>query len=137
MLAVYVDGWNGHILYKHRMGNSWSVENTLVLKKLHDKLERVVGMGCMVRESDPPCLIYLHDVVKETLRLHPVFSFSIHLWINQGLYHEESYVVIFFPRKDTSNRYEYQSIFSFMLIKRRTNWRISSARMFQEEVGVW
>ena len=57
------------------------LRNPPVLKKLHDELERVVGMGRMVRESDLPCLIYLQAVVKETLRLHPPGPFAIHLCV--------------------------------------------------------
>lgn len=47
------------------------LRNPPVLKKLQDELERVIGMGRMVHESDLPCLFYLQAVVKETLRLHP------------------------------------------------------------------
>jgi len=47
------------------------LRNPTLLKKVQDELERVVGMGRMVRESDLPCLPYLQAVVKEALRLHP------------------------------------------------------------------
>ena len=47
------------------------LRNPRVLKKLQDELERVVGMGRVVQESDLPRLVYLQAVVKETLRLHP------------------------------------------------------------------
>jgi len=47
------------------------LNNPPVLKKLREELERVVGMGRMVTESDFPSLVYLQAVVKETLRLHP------------------------------------------------------------------
>eukprot|EP00253_Pinus_taeda_P030455 PITA_30455 len=54
---------------------AWAISELLrnppVMKKLQDELERVVGMGRMVQESDLPRLIYLQAVVKETLRLHP------------------------------------------------------------------
>jgi len=46
------------------------LRNPPVLKKVQDELERVVGKGRMVRESDLPSLPYLQAVVKETLRLH-------------------------------------------------------------------
>jgi hypothetical protein len=38
-----------------------------VMKKLQDKIERVIGLGHMVRESDLPFLVYLQVEVKETL----------------------------------------------------------------------
>jgi len=47
------------------------LRNPPVLKKIQEELERVVGMGRMVHESDLPRLVYLQAVVKETLRLHP------------------------------------------------------------------
>jgi cytochrome P450 len=47
------------------------LRNPPLLKKVQDELERVVGMGRMVRESDLPSLLYLQAVVKEALRLHP------------------------------------------------------------------
>eukprot|EP00253_Pinus_taeda_P025080 PITA_25080 len=50
---------------------SEALRNPSVLKKLQDELERVVGLGRMVRESDLPRLVYLQAVVKETLRLYP------------------------------------------------------------------
>eukprot|EP00253_Pinus_taeda_P006289 PITA_06289 len=46
------------------------LRNPPVLKKVQDELERVVGKGGMVRESDLPSLPYLQAMVKETLRLH-------------------------------------------------------------------
>jgi len=53
----------------------WAMSEVLrsppVLKKLRDELERVVGLGRTVQESDLPRLLYLQAVVKETLRLHP------------------------------------------------------------------
>eukprot|EP00253_Pinus_taeda_P027373 PITA_27373 len=52
-------------------GMSEVLRNPPVLKKLHEELERVVGMERMVQESDLPSLVYLQAVVKETLRLHP------------------------------------------------------------------
>ena len=55
------------------------LRNPPLLKKVQDELERVVGMERMVRESDLPRLVYLQAVVKETLRLHPVVPFPIHL----------------------------------------------------------
>jgi cytochrome P450 len=58
---------------------SEALKNPPLLKKLQDELERVVGMGRMVRESDLPCLVYLQAVVKETLRLHPVVPLGFHL----------------------------------------------------------
>eukprot|EP00253_Pinus_taeda_P034812 PITA_34812 len=48
-----------------------ALRNPPVMKKLQDELERVVGLGRMVCESDLPQLVYLQAMVKETLRLHP------------------------------------------------------------------
>jgi len=53
------------------------LRNPPVLKKVQDELERVVGLGRMVQESDLPSLVYLQAVVKETLRLHPPGPLSI------------------------------------------------------------
>lgn len=50
---------------------SEALRNPPVMKKLQDELERVVGLGRMVCESDLPHLVYLQAVVKETLRLYP------------------------------------------------------------------
>jgi len=50
---------------------SEALRNPPVMKKLQDELERVVGLGRMVCESDLPQLVYLQAMVKETLRLHP------------------------------------------------------------------
>jgi len=49
---------------------SEALRNPPVMKKLQDELERVVGLGRMVCESDLPRLVYLQAVVKETLRLY-------------------------------------------------------------------
>ncbi|CAN6175096.1 unnamed protein product [Urochloa humidicola] len=38
---------------------------------VHDELDRVVGRGQAVAESDSASLVYLHAVIKEVLRLHP------------------------------------------------------------------
>jgi len=50
---------------------SEALRNPPVMKKLQGELERVVGLGRMVCESDLPRLVYLQAVVKETLRLYP------------------------------------------------------------------
>ncbi|VFQ96035.1 unnamed protein product [Cuscuta campestris] len=42
------------------------------MKKVQDELERRVGLGRMVEESDLEGLEYLEMVIKESLRLHPV-----------------------------------------------------------------
>jgi len=44
-----------------------SLRNLLVMKKLQDKIECVIGLGHMVRESNLPFLVYSQVVVKETL----------------------------------------------------------------------
>jgi cytochrome P450 family 78 subfamily A len=40
-------------------------------RKVHEELDRVVGPGRAVTESDAASLVYLHAVIKEVLRLHP------------------------------------------------------------------
>ncbi|CAL5073171.1 unnamed protein product [Urochloa decumbens] len=42
-----------------------------VQARVHDELDRVVGTGRAVAESDSASLVYLHAVIKEVLRLHP------------------------------------------------------------------
>ncbi|XP_021306368.1 cytochrome P450 78A9-like [Sorghum bicolor] len=42
-----------------------------VQRKVHDELDRVVGPGEAVTESDTASLVYLQAVIKEVLRLHP------------------------------------------------------------------
>ncbi|CAL5087211.1 unnamed protein product [Urochloa decumbens] len=42
-----------------------------VQARVHDELDRVVGRGRAVAESDSASLVYLHAVIKEVLRLHP------------------------------------------------------------------
>ncbi|XP_066326752.1 cytochrome P450 78A9-like [Miscanthus floridulus] len=42
-----------------------------VQRKVHDELDRVVGPGRAVTESDTASLVYLQAVIKEVLRLHP------------------------------------------------------------------
>eukprot|EP00253_Pinus_taeda_P021100 PITA_21100 len=56
---------------------SEALRNPLVMKKLQDELESVVGMDRMVCESDLPKLPYLQAAVKETLRLHPSGPFLV------------------------------------------------------------
>ncbi|KAK7364064.1 hypothetical protein VNO80_12418 [Phaseolus coccineus] len=54
----------------------WAMSELLrhpsVMKRLQNELEHVVGMNRHVEENDLEKLSYLHMVVKETLRLHPV-----------------------------------------------------------------
>ncbi|KAG8057505.1 hypothetical protein GUJ93_ZPchr0002g23164 [Zizania palustris] len=42
-----------------------------VQARVHDELDRVVGLDRSVTESDSASLVYLHAVIKEVLRLHP------------------------------------------------------------------
>ncbi|KAF3437872.1 hypothetical protein FNV43_RR20628 [Rhamnella rubrinervis] len=49
----------------------------LVMKKLQEELQNVIGMDRMVEEKDLGKLSYLEMVVKETFRLHPVGPFLI------------------------------------------------------------
>ena len=48
------------------------LNNTEALRKAKDEIEVQVGYEHLVDESDIPNLHYLHNVVKETLRLFPV-----------------------------------------------------------------
>jgi cytochrome P450 len=42
-----------------------------VQSRVHEELDRVVGRGKAVTESDAASLVYLQAVIKEALRLHP------------------------------------------------------------------
>ncbi|RLN04964.1 cytochrome P450 78A9-like [Panicum miliaceum] len=42
-----------------------------VQRRVHEELDRVVGPGQTVTESDTASLVYLQGVIKEVLRLHP------------------------------------------------------------------
>ena len=57
------------------MALAWAIveliNNPKMFKKLREEINRVVGSGRLVEESDVPNLPYLQAVVKETLRLHP------------------------------------------------------------------
>ncbi|XP_077210470.1 cytochrome P450 71AU50-like isoform X2 [Tasmannia lanceolata] len=48
------------------------LRNPQVMKKVQEELESVVGMDRVVEETDLVNLKYLHMVVKESMRLHPV-----------------------------------------------------------------
>ncbi|XP_028751445.1 flavonoid 3'-monooxygenase-like [Neltuma alba] len=48
------------------------MKNPNILKKANEEIDRVVGRGRWVEESDIPNLPYLNAIIKETLRLHPV-----------------------------------------------------------------
>ncbi|GLJ45264.1 hypothetical protein SUGI_0952740 [Cryptomeria japonica] len=54
------------------------IRNPMVMEKVRDELDKVVGKERRVQESDIDNLPYLHSVVKETFRLHPVSSLLIH-----------------------------------------------------------
>lgn len=47
------------------------MHNSVVLNKVQQELDRVVGRDAVVEESHLPQLHYLRMVIKETLRLHP------------------------------------------------------------------
>ncbi|KAL3634591.1 hypothetical protein CASFOL_021645 [Castilleja foliolosa] len=48
-----------------------------ILEKAHDELDRVVGWGRLVQESDIPNLNYIKSCVKESFRLHPIAPFIL------------------------------------------------------------
>ncbi|KAL5820335.1 hypothetical protein ACOSQ3_022217 [Xanthoceras sorbifolium] len=48
------------------------IKHPRVMKKVQEELENVVGLDRMVEESDLDNLEYLHMVIKESMRLHPV-----------------------------------------------------------------
>ncbi|KQJ99275.1 hypothetical protein BRADI_3g42230v3 [Brachypodium distachyon] len=47
------------------------MKNRRILRKAREELDAVVGVDSVVEESHLPQLHYLHQVLKETLRLHP------------------------------------------------------------------
>ncbi|XP_068669751.1 geraniol 8-hydroxylase-like [Aristolochia californica] len=53
------------------------VDKPVVMKKVQDELERVVGRGNIVEESHVSKLHYLDAVVKEVLRLHPALPLLV------------------------------------------------------------
>ncbi|XP_050377306.1 cytochrome P450 703A2 [Argentina anserina] len=61
--------------------NEWAmaevIKHPLVLRKIQEELDTVVGQDRMVNESDLPHLNYLRCVVRETFRMHPAGPFLI------------------------------------------------------------
>lgn len=57
------------------------LRNPTLVKEARLELERVVGINCVVQESDIPQLKYIQAIVKEALRLHPPVP-CIHLHQN-------------------------------------------------------
>ncbi|WOL03182.1 flavonoid 3',5'-hydroxylase 1-like [Canna indica] len=59
----------------------WAVaemlKNPVILRRLQEEIDSVVGRGRLVQESDLPKLPYLHAVCKEALRLHPSTPLSL------------------------------------------------------------
>lgn len=53
------------------------LHNPNALSKAKEELERVIGKGNAVEESDIPRLPYLQAIVKETFRLHPAVPFLL------------------------------------------------------------
>ncbi|KAL0333435.1 UNVERIFIED_CONTAM: Iridoid oxidase [Sesamum angustifolium] len=54
-------------------GMSELLRNPDAMKKLQDEVDRIVGRGRKLEESDLNNMPYLQATVKEILRLHPVF----------------------------------------------------------------
>ncbi|KAG6533854.1 cytochrome P450 93A3-like [Zingiber officinale] len=55
-----------------------------ILQKARDEIDMVVGKKRLVAESDVPNLPYLQAVIKESLRLHPVFPLIIRKSIRES-----------------------------------------------------
>jgi len=53
------------------------IRNPIVMKKVQEELDTVVGKSRRVEEADVPNLKYLQAVVKENFRLHPVLPLLI------------------------------------------------------------
>ncbi|XP_024531689.1 cytochrome P450 71A1-like [Selaginella moellendorffii] len=51
--------------------------NPQVVKKAQDELDKVIGKGRLVEESDLMSLPYIEAIVKETLRLHPPLPLAL------------------------------------------------------------
>lgn len=60
------------------------LKNPVVMKKIQDELEQVVGMNNIVEESHIPDLRYLDAAIKETFRLHPPLPLLIGRCPNQS-----------------------------------------------------
>ncbi|KAF6141692.1 hypothetical protein GIB67_027870 [Kingdonia uniflora] len=53
------------------------IKHPVIMKKVQEELEKVVGRNYMVDEAHLPNLPYLNAVVKETLRLHPAVQIPL------------------------------------------------------------
>ncbi|ONK66673.1 uncharacterized protein A4U43_C06F10790 [Asparagus officinalis] len=54
------------------------IKHPRIMRKAQKELETVVGLHRKVEETDLPKLEYLHMVLKETLRFHPLSGFMFH-----------------------------------------------------------
>lgn len=48
------------------------LKNPKILKKATEEVDRVIGKGNCVKETDMPNLPYIDAICKETMRMHPV-----------------------------------------------------------------
>jgi cytochrome P450 len=48
------------------------LKNPAILAKATEELDTIVGVGRLVTEGDIPHLPYIHAIMKETMRMHPV-----------------------------------------------------------------
>ncbi|KAL3634588.1 hypothetical protein CASFOL_021642 [Castilleja foliolosa] len=64
-----------------------------ILERAYDELDRVVGRGRLVQESDIPNLNYIKSCVKESFRLHPIAPFILPHVSTQDAIVGESYFI--------------------------------------------
>eukprot|EP00249_Psilotum_nudum_P021984 c28328_g1_i1 orf=371-1933(+) len=75
------------------------VRDPRILSESRKELDREIGLRRKVEETDIPNLVYLHAVLKETLRLHPAVPLLLHTCYNPcavGGYpvHDGSFVIV-------------------------------------------
>ncbi|GJU33523.1 cytochrome P450 [Tanacetum coccineum] len=53
------------------------IKNHMVMKRIQEELEEIVGLSNIVEESHIPKLRYLDATIRETFRLHPILPFLL------------------------------------------------------------